>query len=599
MRIEKLNAWLYASRSRVEQLLGSLTLLNVLGATGLLVYRYGFEVSDETARQLVLALDVVFAVYVLVYLVRLLYSFERAAYLRQSWFEATLVALLLVGGLLKLTTGERILEVLLWSFDVARTERTYRLLLSLFVLALGGLEVTKVTSRLPDIRVKPATLFIASFLLLIGGGTGLLMLPTMTVAAGSMPPLDALFTATSAACVTGLIVVDTATYFTFKGQVVILLLIQLGGIGIVTFATFFTALLNQQVGLRHQSIIREHLSSETLFEAQGLLRRVITITLSIEALGFVLIYLTWGARATFETAGQRVFFSLFHSVSAFCNAGFSLFSNGLYEGPVRDAYVLHGVVAVIIILGGLGFGVITDLFSRRALRERLSKPWKEWQLGTKMAVYTSLALITAGTVLFWALEYNNTLADKPLVPAMITAFFQSVTTRTAGFNTVDIGVLTPPTLVLFIALMFIGASPGSTGGGIKTNTFLLIAISALSTIRSRTTVAFERRTIPNELLFKAFSVFAFAIAYNFVAILALTVAEPGQEFTALLFEQVSAFATVGLSTGITGTLSAAGKGVIIVSMFVGRVGTVTLALAVSSRLGSGTYNYPHGYVMVG
>ncbi|MGB3616828.1 MAG: potassium transporter TrkG [Catalinimonas sp.] len=599
MRIERLNEGLYASRPLVERVLRYLTVLNVMGALALLIYRYGFDVSELRGGLLLTSFDAIFTLFVVIYLTRVLYSFERVRFLRRTWLEALLVFFLLVGGLLRFLTGDRILEVLLWTFEVAKGDRAYRLILSVFVLTLGVLEITRATSALSRVRVKPATLLIASFLALVGVGTGLLMLPAMTRPPGGMPPLDALFTATSAACVTGLIVVDTATYFTLKGQLVILLLIQLGGIGIVTFATFFTTLLSQRMGLRQQSVIREHLSSETLFEAKGLLRRVISITLVIEALGFALIYLTWGAQAEFYSTRQRLFFSLFHSVSAFCNAGFSLYSNGLYQGLVREAYVLHVVVAGIIILGGLGFSTITDLFSRQALRERLKKPWKEWLIGTKMSVYTSLALIAVGLVLFLAFEWNNTLADKTLVPKVIAAFFQSVTTRTAGFNTVDIGALAPATLIMFMALMFIGASPGSTGGGIKTNTFLLIAISALATIRSRTTVEFDRRTIPTDLLFKAFSVFAFAIAYNFVGILLLTVAEPGKELLPLIFEQVSAFATVGISMGITSDLSALGKGVIIASMFLGRVGTITLALAVSSRMSSSTYRYPTGYVMVG
>ncbi|SDL15975.1 potassium uptake protein, TrkH family [Catalinimonas alkaloidigena] len=599
MGIEQLNRRLYSSRDFVADFLRYLTILNVTGALLLLTYRYGFALSGVESIALLRGFDIIFTMFVVIYLVRVFYAFERAAFIRETWFECILVSILSVGGLIKFVTGDRVLEILLWTFNISQSDRTYQLVISLFILLLSSFELTKASLQISNIQIKPATLFIASFLLLISLGTGLLMLPNMTTAPGSMPFLDAFFTATSAACVTGLIVVDTATYFTLKGQWIIMGLIQLGGIGIVTFATFFAGLLTQQVGLKHQSIIREHLSSETLFEAKGLLRRVVTITLLIEFLGFVLIFLTWGEEVEFASGRQKIFFSLFHSISAFCNAGFSLFSNGLYELPVRNAYVLHVIIAGIIILGGLGFNVINDLFSIRALRERLEKPWKDWTLGTKLALYVSLALILVGTVLFMALERNHLLADHALVPALITSFFQSVTTRTAGFNTVDMAALSEATVIMFLALMFIGASPGSTGGGIKTNTFFLITASALSTIRTRTAVEVAGRTIPSELLAKAFSVFAFGIAYNLLGIFLLTITERGKPLIAIMFEQVSAFATVGLSMGITSSLSPLGKLIIISSMFIGRVGTITLALAVSSRVANSQYRYPTGYVMVG
>jgi trk system potassium uptake protein len=411
--------------------------------------------------------------------------------------------------------------------------------------------------------------------------------------------LDALFTATSATCVTGLIVVDTATYFTFKGELVILALIQIGGIGMVSFATFFATFMRSGVGLKHSAIIRDQLSSESLFEAKGLLRKIVGITFLIEFIGFLGIFYTWGEQVEFDSLGKKIFYSIFHSVSAFCNAGFSLYSDGLYQSLVKDAYLLHIVIIGIIILGGLGFGVITDLFSPAALRERLEKPWKDWQIGTKMVLFSSMFLILIGTLVFYTLERNNVLKDMNALETIITSVFQSVTTRTAGFNTVDFTALTSPTLIFMMGLMFIGASPGSTGGGIKTITFVLIAASAIATIRGNKNVEFSRRNIPSELLFKAFYVFSFAVAYNFLAIFLLAITDPEINILQLAFEQVSAFATVGLSTGITATLSINSKIVIILSMFLGRVGTLTVALALSRRLGSTSYRYPDGYVLVG
>jgi trk system potassium uptake protein len=425
------------------------------------------------------------------------------------------------------------------------------------------------------------------------------MLPAATVNSGSMPFIDALFTATSASCVTGLIVVDTATYFTFKGHVILLCLIQMGGLGIITFATFFSTFFTKGTGIKHQSIMQNIFSSESLSSAQGLFKQVIGITLSIELLFTVAVFFTWGNEVYFESLGQKIFYSLFHSVSAFCNAGFSLFTDGLFAPEVRRAYMLHIVIAFTIIFGGLGFPVIEDVFSLKNLRDRLSFPWKDWKLSSKVAIFTSLVLILFGMIAFLILERNNTLSEMNLMERCITSFFQSVTTRTAGYNTVDFSKLTEPIILIMIFLMFIGASPASTGGGIKTTTFYLIVVSAIATIKERSRVEIGRRTIPNDLLFKAYSLFAFAVTFNFLSIFFLSITESGLGFLNLTFEQVSAFGTVGLSTGITAKLSYIGKLIIAMSMFVGRVGLLTLALTLSSRVATTSYKYPTAHIMIG
>ena len=296
-----------------------------------------------------------------------------------------------------------------------------------------------------------------------------------------------------------------------------------------------------------------------------------------------------------------MFYSIFHAVSAFCNAGFSLFSNSLYEESVQSSYLLHIIVGITIIVGSLGFSTIQDLMSPAQLRERLEKPWKGWKLGSKIAVYTSVILIVIGTIVFFSLEIHNenTLANKTIFEQAISAFFQSTTARTAGFNTIDIGAMAIPSVVFMIFLMFIGASSGSTGGGIKTSTFLLITISAFATIRGRKYVEIGKRTISSELLNKAFSIFIFAASYNLLMIFLLTISDSDKPILELVFEQVSAFATVGLSMGITSDLSTFGKTVIIISMFIGRIGTLTLALALSGRDKCNSYQYPKAHLMVG
>jgi potassium uptake TrkH family protein len=509
------------------------------------------------------------------------------------------MSLLVLNGFINYVLGFRMLyQIYMW-LGINDYNAFYEIVSTVFLIILVSLEVSKASTRLPLARFKTSTLFISSFLLLVIIGTGLLMLPAMTNTPTSMPLLDALFTATSAACVTGLIVVDTATYFTHKGQLVILTLIQIGGIGMLSFTTFFATLLRQGVGLKHQSAIQDFLSSESLLTSRGLLQQVVLLTLFIEGMGSVAIFMTWGPEVQFENLGQKLFFSIFHSVSAFCNAGFSLYTNGLYESPVRQSYILHLVVTGIIIFGGLGFSPIMDVFSPRALRERLAMPWKDWKLNTKLAIYTAIILILFGMSGYYLLERNNTLAGLNVLEALITSFFQSVTTRTAGFNTVDFTKLQNPTLIMMMFLMFIGASPGSTGGGIKTITFLLIAVSVISTIKGKKIISIDKRTIPMDLLFKAYSVISFAAAYILLGVFILSITEPEQESINLLFEQVSAFATVGLSTGVTPELSTIGRIVIITTMFIGRVGTVTLAIALSRPVLSNAYRYPDAHLMVG
>lgn len=599
LTVERLNNQLYNSRDKVYRWLRWVTFLNSFISICLLIYGYGFNLSHNEVSSIFGWLDVLFGLFVLVYLLRILYSFHRHEFIKRTKTEALIMALLIIHAIANYAFNYKILYTLSNWLEFKNYTSFYEVVSTIFLLVIIGLETSKASIRISAIKLKPASTFIGSFIVLIFMGAGLLMLPAMTNTENGMPFLDALFTSASAGCVTGLIVVDTATYFTFKGQLVILFLIQLGGIGIISFATFFAALLREGVGIKHQSIIHDFMSGESLFSSQGLLRQVIWVTLLIEAIGFVAIFLTWGPEAKFEGLSQKLFFSLFHSVAAFCNAGFSLYTNNLYELPVRGAYILHIVIALLVAVGGLGFSPIMDVFSPKALRERLAMPWKDWKLNSKIAIYMAIVLTLFGMLGYYFLERNNTLAGMNLTEAFITSFFQSVITRTAGFNTVDLTKLLDPTLIMMIFLMFIGASPGSTGGGIKTTTFLLIAVSVIATIRGRKTISIDKRAIPMDLLFKAFSVITFAAAYCLLAVFILSITEPKQDGIDLLFEQVSAFATVGLSTGITPQLSPIGKIIIIFSMFLGRVGTVTLALAISRPVISNAYQYPNAHVMVG
>lgn len=600
--LEQFNRFIYDTKNVVLNSISVITFITTIVAIGLILYVIGFPADANNMMIIQSSMDVMFEIFAVSYFIQVIYSFERIKFIRETIFEAIIMLFILLTGIGHTFFSQNLIHGLALQF-FPMSEDAYRefylVFITISMLYLVGQKFVKASSYIHIISVKPAVTFILSFVLLICLGTGLLMLPEMTVQQGSADFLSSFFTSVSASCVTGLIVVDTATYWTMKGHIVILFLMQLGGIGIVSFAAFFTTFMKQGMGIKHQVIIQDFLNSESLHSAKNMLRQVIFITIVIEALAAFLLFFTWGSNVEFEYIGKKVFYSIFHGVSAFCNAGFSLFSNGLYQDVIRESYLFHVVIGCTIIVGSIGFTTIEDVLSPIKLRERLAMPWKDWSLGTKISIHTSFALIVVGMVLFFLIERNNTLKELTMFESIISSFFQSVTTRTAGFNTLDFGQFLPSTLIFMIFLMFIGASSGSTGGGIKTSTFLLILVSAIATIRGKKNVDLGKRHISNDLLFKAFSIFSFAACYNLVMIFALSITDPNIDILRLLFEQVSAFATVGLSTGITAELSLAGKIIIILSMFFGRIGTLTLALAISTRVESTKHRYPTAHLLIG
>ena len=597
--IDNLNRFIYDSKDKALSIASTLSGIFSLCAVVLVIYELGFPLSPKEETKVLLGFSIIFGFFAFNYFLNLFYNFSRIEFLKSSWFEGLVMLFIIVSGIYDTYTANHLFQDLFMKIGVGHPEQIYRVFITLSMSYFVGFNFIKASTFLNNLTLKPAITFILSFILLIAIGTGLLMLPQMTTVDGSADFMSAFFTSVSASCVTGLIVQDTATYFTLKGLLVIMFLMQLGGIGMVSFATFFATFMKKGVGLKQQLIIQDYLASESLFSAKGLLRQVIGITLTIEAIASIFIFFSWGSNVHFESLSQQIFYSTFHGISAFCNAGFSLFSNGLYEESIRNSYLLHVIIGVTIILGGLGFSTVQDLFSPKALQERLHRPWKDWKISTKVAVHTSLLLIIIGMFLFFVTEHNGVMKEMGLFESIVSAFFQSVTTRTAGFNTVDFGQLAVPTLIFMIFLMFIGASSGSTGGGIKTSTFLLIANSAIATIRGKKNVALGKRSIPLELLGKAYSIFVFACSFNLVMIFILSITDPEISIIQLVFEQISAFATVGLSTGITAELSLAGKLFIISSMFIGRIGTLTLGLALSTRVSSNSFKYPSAHIMIG
>lgn len=416
---------------------------------------------------------------------------------------------------------------------------------------------------------SPPTILGASFILLIAVGTLLLKLPW--AATRSVGWLDAVFTATSAVTVTGLVVVDTATAYTLFGQIVILILIQLGGIGLMTFAVLAILLLGKRVSLRHQLVAREALNQTTLQKVAQIARAVVVYTLMIEAVGLVLLAIAWVPEKGWA---QGLYHAAFYTISAFNNAGFALAADNLiaYAGHVS----INLIITALFIVGGLGFAVLADLLEKRR--------FKTLTVHSKLMIVGTLAINLLVMWMVFFLEYGNpaTLGGlDSLGEKLLAAWFQAVTPRTAGFNTLDIASMTDSTALLMLLLMFIGAGPNSTASGIKLSTFIILLLAARAFLLRRERVVVFGRTIAGDAVAKALAVTLIAMLCVFATIFLLTVTEQA-DFLAIAFEVVSAYGTVGLSRGLTDDLSIAGRSIIILAMFVGRIGPLTLGFMLAT-----------------
>lgn len=597
---EQFLLFIYQNKEPVLKVLRSIRIMASLLVLGIFAYYYGFPHPIERLTLLLKITNSIFGFFVISYLIRVFFSLNSWAFIKNSLFEAVLIFFLLVDIISTFLFGFKAVENFFIRLAIENFTAIYVLFIHLYLLLLVGLEVVKLSVGITRVKLKPATTFVYTYILLILGGAGALMLPEMTTQPGSLRFIDALFTSTSAICITGLTVVDTALAFTFKGQMVILLLFQIGALGVLTFATFFAMFLKKGLGISHQALLRDFTAEDSLFDSKKLLIQIIIYALFIQTIGAFIIYILWDVNAPFyDDPGELLFQSVFHSASAFCNAGFSLMSRGLMEDYLREAYILHLTIAVLIFFGSLGFPAMRDIFSLDNIRTRLKAPWKNWKLSTRIAVWVSVVLIIFGSVVFYSLEHQKLLAEKTFFQSFVLSFFQSITTRSSGFSTVDIGLISTPTVILFIFLMFIGASSGSTGGGIKTSTFVIIFLAVVTTIRGKKYLELGGRSISFSMVNKAFTVFIFSASYILIGTFFLSIFEPDIPILDLVFEEVSAFCTVGLSRGITADLSVASKVVLLISMYIGRVGTLTLAFALASRVNSNNYRYPSAHIMVG
>lgn len=521
---------------------------------------------------------------------------------RPKKWKIWLVDILLLSFLVSVLNYHSILEGLLPAFEIFK--HTIWIHFSLFVIFFR--ELSAVDIKLKKQYLNPAQLFIASFLIIITIGTFLLLLPNASN--GGLSFLDALFTSTSAVCVTGLVVVDTGSYFTTIGQTIILMLIQIGGIGIMTFTSYFSYFFRGGSSFESQLMMKDLTNSEKLGEVYSILSRIIILTLVIELIGALVIYSTIDIDVIKDPT-ERIFFAVFHSISGFCNAGFSTLSNSLFESGFRFNYPFQLIVAFLFVIGGMGFPIIFN-FARflkrwfykllpifRKSREPIYLP-AIINISSRIAIATTIVLLLVGTTLFFILEKENTLAEHEGFGKLVVAFFGGATPRTAGFNSVDMAALSFPTIMITFLLMWIGASPGSTGGGIKTSTFAVAILNFLSIARGKDRIEVFKREVSDMSIRRAFAMIALSLVVIGLAVFCVSIFDNHMRLIDIAFECVSAFSTVGLSLGITASLSAPSKMIIIITMFIGRVSMLAILSALLGKVHSLKYRYPGEDILI-
>lgn len=441
-----------------------------------------------------------------------------------------------------------------------------------------------------NFKLKGVQILALGFILVILVGALILTLPISTTSGESTNFLDALFTATSAVCVTGLIVVDTGTYWNMFGQTVIMILIEIGGLGFMSFTTLIAIILGKKITLRERLILQDAMNT---FNIQGLVKMVkyvLVFTVTVQFFGALLFSTQFVPE---YGLGRGIFYSIFHSISAFCNAGFDIFGDFISLTSYNSNAVVILVASALIIIGGLGFTVWSELYSSKSL--------KKVSLHSKMVILMTTVLVLGGTVLMFLFENNNvnTIADMSFFDKIMNSFFASVTPRTAGFNSISTDGMTTAGQFLTIILMFIGGSPGSTAGGIKTTTIGILIVTIICVIQGREDAEVFKKRFSKELVYRAFTLIFIGVSLVIVVTMLLSYTEKGGSFIALFYETVSAFGTAGLTLGLTSELSSVGKVLIMFMMYLGRVGPLTVVLSITRKKINSGIKYPEGKILIG
>jgi len=596
MRIEYKN-------NRLERVLIGVNVLSAAMVAATFILLFGFNKPLLSAWILHALQVVLLCIFVIEKIIRMFNAASKVQFLRANWFE---IPLLLFLGITVTGAGR-------W-FALAESEaaQVRHLTVGVYLVLQVVIKLCRTGINLAASGRNPTQALIASFVVLIISGAGLLMLPAANRAGQNLSFVDALFTSTSATCVTGLIVKNTGQDFSLMGQVVILTLIQLGGLGIVVFGAVLALLLGQAFSVRESVAMQDLLNTRTLSRIGNMIAFIFIGTVLIEALGAVSLFGAWDDAPNWSGTHNQLFCSIFHSISAFCNAGFSLFGKSFIK--YNRNWQIYTVVCPLIILGGLGFSVLYDLVNiaadriKRLLKKCFIKQYrfsmaapKRMQLQTKIVLSVSAGLIVLGALAILFFEHYTNDGNSEQKVGFLGALFQSITARTAGFNTVEIKAMSASSKSILILLMFIGGSPGSTAGGIKTVTLAVIIMTTIAALRKRPEVEMFNRSVRIVVVGRAITVTLLFIVVLFTATLALSVTENLNGFSMMdiLFEASSALGTVGLSTGITHSLTIAGKLIIIATMLIGRLGPLTLLAALTFNLKPARYSYPDESIIVG
>ncbi len=577
-------------QNRIQRFIGLITPIFGIAAFSSLFLKYGFHLSDRWMINLLMVDQIIAGFFVVTLLLNFFISDNKWKYIRQSPFEFILLSLFIISVFL-----QEIISIEEPHYLFKRTTSQsfinfYFVLIQIYIVINAIISLAKTREKWLFFSLSPARILMISYMLIIIAGTLMLKLPKAT--SGGLAWIDALFTSTSAVCITGLTTLNISQTFTFEGQIFILLLIQLGGLGIITLTSFMALFIQRGFRLKDQIIVQEVLDSENFSSLTSILKAIIAITFITELAGAVGLYFSWKDLGLSEF--ERIFSAVFHSVSAYCNAGFSIFPNGLETPGYHFNIISLITIMLLIVLGGLGFYTYSDILH---IGEIKMVQKKGLTLQSRIILISTLTLILTGALFIWIIQFSH-WKDLTLGKQMINALFLSITARTAGFSTVSIANLAIPTLMVVILLMYIGGAPISTSGGIKLTTAATIMSTLRAFVMGKDRVEMGWNTIPRRTVRRAFIVFLVSIMLIFLVLFVLTLTED-HAFIDILFEIISAFGTVGLSRGITPELTSIGKIMIAFVMFAGRIGLFTFAIAMSELHEDENYHFPEINLMVG
>lgn len=583
---------------RFEQLLQLLLLFVSIVVPILLVYQFGFPITESVDTSIWAAYHKILAIQWL--LIGLLFLVDIKPQKKVGIFK--LVGFLVFTAVVVLDFSLTTKAINLDSFLKVVTSN---IVVAALAMAVSVFEISRFVTSLLGKRTNPSMILAGSFFIIIAIGSLLLMLPNCTVSGISYT--DALFISTSAVCVTGLTPIDISAEFTTTGMVILLLLIQIGGLGIMTITSFFGLFFAGSRSFAGQMVVGDLLATDRLNSLLRTLVKIIVVTLSIEAIGAIFLYGSAVSSGNF-TNSQAAFFGVFHSISAFCNAGFSTLPDNLANEKIVTLSSVQYVVSLLIIFGGIGFPIFSNFLAiaahkirnifRRIYRIRpLVRPHL-WSLNSYIVVRTTVALVLFGWGAFLAIEWNATLAGMPIFEKLSQSFLMSVSPRTAGFSGVALQQMLPASIVLTIVLMWIGGAPQSTAGGIKITTFYVAIKNIFSGSAGKDNIEINRRTLPASSVQRAFAVIALSISIMTVAVIAISLFEPSIDPTRIVYEVVSAISTVGLSLDLTPHLGNGAKYILILLMFVGRVGVISIFVLFIKRQSHKPYSYPNENILI-